>query len=304
MQIPMIAKRLVQSVLVLGIAAVCLTGPAAPAFAQSKKELQDQIDRLQRDLMDVERLIYRGGAPNGQGAAGGPAGNDRTNQFADIQVHFSQLEDQLTKLTGQLESANHQIQTLSSRLDKLQQDVEFRLNALEGHGQPTGGSPAPGASSDQSGQLTPPQGSQHTQQTADADGSAPLPSGGPEVVYDHALGALRAGDYGEAERGFKGLISRNPKADLAANAQYWLGETYYVRKMYNDAAQAFLTAYQKYPDGPKRPDSLLKLGMSLRGLGQKNAACDSFSELLSKYPLAAKSIRSRAQSEQKDAGCT
>jgi tol-pal system protein YbgF len=306
MQIPMIARRFVQTALVLGFAAGCLAGPAAPAFAQSKKDLQEQIDRLQRDLMDVERLIYRGGTPPSAGGEGAQSTSTANNQFADIQVHFNSIEDQLRSLTGQLESTSHQIQVLSDRLDKLQQDVEFRLNALEGHGQPAGTSPtpAPGAPSGQSGQLTPPPGAQPTQQTADTGTPEALPTGAPEVVYDHALGALRAGDYAEAERGFKGIIARNPGADLAANAQYWLGETYYVRKMYNDAASAFLNAYQKYPKGPKRPDSLLKLGMSLKSIGQKSAACDSFSELLSNYPMASKAIRSRAQSEQKDAGCT
>ena len=313
MQSPTFSKRLFQATLLVGIAAGTFAIPSSPVLAQSKKDLQDQIDRLERDLMDVERLIYRGGAPAAPGAPEGSVGDaQRTNQFADIQVHFNSIEDQLRTLTGQIETATHQIQQLSNRLDKLQQDIEFRLNALEGGARtgtgldqtPSGGS-GQGAAPGPSGQLTPPPGVTPTpqNQTADATPAASLPSGGPQVVYDHALGLLRAGDYGQAESEFKGLIQRNPDNDLAANAQYWLGETYYVRKMYSEAASAFLVAYQKYPDGPKRPDSLLKLGMSLKGLGQKGAACDSFSELLSKYPRAEKSIRSRAQSEQKDAGC-
>ena len=306
MRIPLIAHHFVRAGLMLGLVAGCLAASHAPAHAQSKKELQDEIDQLKRDLTDVERLIYRGGAPASAGA-GAAANADRSNQFADIQVHFNTLEDELRSVTGQLETANHQIQVLSDRLDKLQKDFEFRLNALEHGGQPAGGAgAAPEAPPGPSGQLTPPPGATPTppQQTADATPSEPLPAGGLEVVYDHALGSLRAGDYGEAERGFKGLIARNPKADLAANAQYWLGETYYVRKMYNDAAAAFLKAYQDYPKGPKRPDSLLKLGMSLKSIGQKSAACDSFSELLSKYPLASKTIKDTAKSEQKAAGCT
>ena len=311
MQIHPIVKRLVQAASLVAVVSLVSAQPVAPAFAQSKKELQDQIDRLERDLKDVERLIYRGGATGATGTPSGDAGTGGSNQFADIQVHFNSIEDQLRALTGQLESANHQIQVLSQRLDKLQQDVEFRLNALEHGGQPApsgggaapqGGSPGPAPG--QSGQLVPPPGAVPAPQTADASSTDPLPTGGIQVVYDNALGSLRAGDYAEAERGFKGIVVRDPKAELAANAQYWLGETYYVRKMYTEAASAFLTAYQDYPKGPKRPDSLLKLGMSLKGLGQKNAACDSFSELLTKYPLASKSIRARAQSEQKDAGCS
>jgi len=313
MQIHLIAKRFVRMSAVLTIAAAALGQPTAPAFAQSKKELQDQINRLERDLKDVERLIYRGGATGSAETPSAAPGANGSNQFADIQVHFNSIEDQLRSLTGQLETANHQIQVLSDRLDKLQQDVDFRLNALEHGGQPApdagaapqGGAPTarPSTAPGQSGQLVPPPGAKPTRQTTDAT-PEPLPTGGIQVVYDSALGALRAGDYSQAERGFKGLVTRDPKADLAANAQYWLGETYYVRKMYTEAASAFLTAYQDYPKGPKRPDSLLKLGMSLKGLGQKSAACDSFSELLTKYPLASKSIRARAQSEQKDAGCS
>ncbi len=317
MQIRLIAKRLIQTGSILAIAVVAMQS-APPALAQSKKELQDQINRLERDLKDVERLIYRGGAPGSSGTPSATPGANGSNQFADIQVHFNSIEDQLRTLTGQIETANHRIQTLSDRLDKVEKDVEFRLNALEHGGQAGAAEGGAGAnqtsapqgrsgSFDQSGQLVPPPGAKPTppsNQTSDATPPAPLPSGGVQVVYDHALGALRAGDYGDAERGFKGLINRDPKADLAANAQYWLGETYYVRKMYKEAAQAFLTSYQKYPKGPKRPDSLLKLGMSLKSLGQKGAACDSFSELLSKYPLASKSIREHARTEQKDAGCS
>ncbi len=255
MQIQLIVKRLVQISAILAVFVVACGQISAPAFAQSKREMQDQIDRLERDLKDVERLIYRGGAASPAGTPSAEPSTSGSNQFADIQVHFNSIEDQLRSLTGQLENANHQIQMLNQRLDKMQQDYEFRLNALEHGGQPapTGGAapqggsaaPAPGTS----GQLVPPPGAVPTQQTASADATGPLPTGGIQVVYDNALGSLRAGDYSEAERGFMGIVKRDPKAELAANAQYWLGETYYVRKMYSQAASAFLSAYQDYPEG-------------------------------------------------------
>ena len=88
-----------------------------------------------------------------------------------------------------------------------------------------------------------------------------------------------------------------------ANAQYWLGETYYVRGQYKNAADAFLKGYKKYKSGEKAPDTLLKLGMSLAELGQKDAACSTFNELKTKYPRAPEHIGEEAKAWRKKAGC-
>ncbi len=96
----------------------------------------------------------------------------------------------------------------------------------------------------------------------------------------------------------------NPKDPLAGNAKYWLGETFYVRQDYQQAAVTFAEAYQEYPNSGKAPDNLLKLGMSLSALGSSSDACGTFAELLKRYPKAAATILRRAKQEQRRLACS
>jgi tol-pal system protein YbgF len=108
--------------------------------------------------------------------------------------------------------------------------------------------------------------------------------------------------FGEAEAGFRLFLSHNRDHELAGNAQYWLGETYFVQGKYKDAARSFLADFQTYPKNPRAPNALLKLGMSLNKLGQKEQACGAFAEVPKKYPAAA-DARNQALREMKRAGC-
>jgi len=110
-------------------------------------------------------------------------------------------------------------------------------------------------------------------------------------------------DYLSAETAFRRLLEAYPNDKLAGDAQYWLGESYYVRGQYKNAADTFLKGYKSYGSNPKAPDSLLKLGMSLAALGQKEAACSSFAELGTKFPTAPSHVRDAANAERRKAGC-
>jgi len=125
----------------------------------------------------------------------------------------------------------------------------------------------------------------------------------PKQMYETAYGYLLQQDYGAAEAAFTEFLGQNPNDALAGNAQYWLGETYFVRGQYKSAAGAFLKGYQTYGRSSKAPDSLLKLAMSLDRLGQRDAACSSFGELQTRFPQAPSTIRNRAQSERQRLGC-
>ncbi len=124
----------------------------------------------------------------------------------------------------------------------------------------------------------------------------------PEELYEQSYENLLRKRFGEAEAGFRTFVSRHREHELAGNAQYWLGETYYAQSNYKSAAQAFLAGYEGYPAGRKAPDSLLKLGMSLKQLGQKDQACTAYATVEAKFPKAAEA-RKRAQNELAKAGC-
>ncbi len=125
----------------------------------------------------------------------------------------------------------------------------------------------------------------------------------PKQLYETAYGYLLQRDYGAAESAFDEFLRRHPSDPLAGNAQYWLGESLYVRGQYRAAAGAFLKGYQTYSRSTKAPESLLKLAMSLQRLGQKDAACSSYNELNTKFPNAPTHVKTSAQTERQRAGC-
>ena len=132
---------------------------------------------------------------------------------------------------------------------------------------------------------------------------AALPASDATSLYNAGYGSLLRQDYGGAATAFAKLVSTYPTDPLAGKAQYWLGETYYVRGQYKDAAEAFLKGYKQFKDSEKAPDSLLKLGMALAALGQKKEACSAFVELGSKFPSAPDYVRDQARGERRKAGC-
>ena len=99
------------------------------------------------------------------------------------------------------------------------------------------------------------------------------------------------------------FIEKNKDHDLAGSAQYWYGETFRIRQLYSDAATAYLDGYQNYPKSQKAPDNLLKLGITMVQLGEKDQGCKMISGLKKEYPKASKSVLQKAQYEQKKFKC-
>jgi tol-pal system protein YbgF len=130
-----------------------------------------------------------------------------------------------------------------------------------------------------------------------------LPPGTPKQRYDYAFSLLQKRDFETAERALRAFLQQHPEDAHAGNAYYWLGETYYVRKYHEDAAKIFADGYERFPEGSKAPDNLLKLGMSLTAIDRVELACKTFSELLRKFPNANTRILENAKGEFGRAGC-
>lgn len=124
----------------------------------------------------------------------------------------------------------------------------------------------------------------------------------PDGLYQQSYEALLRSQFDVAQTGFRDFLKQYPQHELAGGANYWLGESLYSQANYKDAAQVFLDGFKTYPADPKAADTLLKLGMSLRQLGQKPQACTVFQSVNVKFPKAA-DTRKRAQAEAKRAGC-
>ncbi len=325
-----VGRRLFFMVLVLG--AGLASGEAVRAQDANTRALIDRIDRLQREMVTLQRQVYKGEAPPASaiGAAAGTSGIT-TTAAARIELRLSQFETELRTLTGQVEEAVHGNNQLRERLERLATEMDFRLQQLEQAPRPgvaMQGAPAGQAAPDtgqprvlgtvsqadlealRSQPVEPASPAAQAQPGALQPGAQQAATPGyalsgetPAEQYNHAFGLLSQANYGEAELALRTFVELNPQDPLAGNAKYWLGETYYVRQDYQQAAVTFAEAYQEYPKSGKAPDNLLKLGMSLSALGSKPDACGTFVELLKRYPKAAATVIQRAKQERQRLAC-
>ena len=130
-----------------------------------------------------------------------------------------------------------------------------------------------------------------------------LPEGDAKTRYQSAFGYLRKREFRKAELALKEFLTTHPDDPLVPNAMYWLGETYYTRGKYEDAAEIFISGYEQHSESSKTPDNLLKLGLSLLKLERRADACIAFAQLLSEFPNSSKSLTRRAINERKRHGC-
>jgi tol-pal system protein YbgF len=128
--------------------------------------------------------------------------------------------------------------------------------------------------------------------------------GNPRSDFDAAYASFSQKQYDQAEMGFRRFLQSNPRDKLVPEATFWLGETYLQRSRYREAAEQFLNVTAEHPDAAKAPDALLRLGISLNGLGAKDRACAVFAELDRKYPQASAPVRQASDREQKRIKCS
>ncbi len=286
-----------------------------PAFAQSPEVggLVDRLDRLERDLQTLQREMYQDKTPPATPPSGAvvtppPAYADVTSPAARAELRFTEFESQIRDLTGRIEEIQFKLTELTERLDRLTGDLELRLGAIERKGA-TGDTelgylavPPPGAAKPKTDAPPPPLATVPTAEPVEevATKAASLP---PKEAYNHAFSLLSSREYADAERELQAFLEAYPDDALAANATYWLGETYYVRNDFRQAAVTFLQGYQKDPKGSKAPDHLLKLAKSLGNLREKKEACATLGRLKKEFPNAAATIKQRATAERKRNGC-
>jgi tol-pal system protein YbgF len=323
----------------LSAAAMVVMLTMTPAFAQSKEKarpaaaaadagLQARVQSLEEQLIDMQVVVgtLETLAKNG-GAAPAPYPGSASGGDGDA-ARIEGLETQVRALTSQVQQLSDQVRSLggSPRRSEIAPSTDTAMASEPSYPQ-SDAAPANGngfgsttvsrdhdaiggllSSTAAEPQNMAPPSAQGGQPPASAVATAALApasdtSNDPKQLYETAYGYLLQRDYGAAETAFDAFLAKFPNDSLSGNAQYWLGETHFVRGQYKAAASSFLKGYQTYGNSPKAPDSLLKLAMSLDRLGQKDAACASFGELLTKFPTASSSVKARAQSERQRVGC-
>lgn len=290
------------------VALVGLTGlpwQGARADDADMRGINNRLDRLERAVNNMQSNNPGGGSSDGSASAPSMGGAGS----ADTLSRLGEIEDQLRSLTGRVEELGHRVDQTAQDLQNYKADSELRFQDLQkGAGAP----PAPGEPQEPSAatgpaQLTPPGASKPAApaaaRAAPAAPTVSLPAGTSQVQYDFAIDLLKRGQFPQARDALKQFLQQHPKDALAGNAQYWLGETYYVQGQYKDAADSFLKGYTTYSKSSKAPDSLLKLGMTLSALGQKDAACATFGQLKEQFPQASPAVVARNKQERQKAGC-
>lgn len=278
---------------------------AAPAQGQSRREMADEIARLSRQIEELRLTVQRPGSSALR--SGNSSEPVPTQLLTDLTVRMQSMERQIAELTGRVEELQYENRQLSDRLERFQGDAEFRFQQLAGAVATSDDEPALNDGSQQRGPDT---NARLASNAATEVGSA-LPDVEEPVLrgdtiqeqYGYAFGLLRRNDFAAAEQAFKAFLEQHPGEDLAGNAQYWLGETYYVRQQYADAARAFLIGYRDFPSGSKGPDSLLKLALSLASLEQTEQACAALAQMAVRFPDASAVITRRVTESQARFSC-
>lgn len=305
-------------------------GPGAPATAadpaapttkgSSDNPLRSRVEQLEEQLVDLQVTIGTleslarttgGGSSSASSQSYRPPGPSSSGggDQAGTAARVDGLEIQLRALVGQVEQLSDQVRALNGRRSGVPESGDTRVaGAVPPPIRPAGPSSGFGSTTVVPGGG--PSGGDQIGKILGEDTSRPMPAaipggdgGNPKQAYETAYGYLLQQNYGAAETAFDEFLTRHPNDALAGNAQYWLGESFFVRGQYKQAAGAFLKGYQTYARSAKAPDSLLKLAMSLDRLGQKEAACTSYNELNTRFPTASQNIKARADSERRRMGC-
>jgi tol-pal system protein YbgF len=283
----------------------------------------DQIQIISKDLKTLEKAVYSGS--ENIKTRNISSNNLNEDVLTKHLLKLNDIEDQFRDLTNKFEEINFKIDKLSKRVTKIQSDNQLRFSDLE-----SGDfndkqkkiskkkAMLPGTSKPQDFGANPGYNSTNlpsTQNTNSIESAAAVITSEPEKKesllpekpakeqYEFAVSFMKVGDYETAEFALKEFIEKNKDHDLAGNAQYWYGETFRIRQLYSDAATAYLDGYQNYPKSQKAPENLLKLGITMVQLGEKDQGCNMIKGIKKQYPKANKAVLQKAQYEQKKFKC-
>ena len=292
------------------------------------------LDQLQKDIKTLEKAVYSGSIELDNKSIDNSNISSVDNSEDVLTRHLlklSEIENQFQQLTNKFEEINFKLDKLSNRMSKVQADNQIRFQDLEAglsseettkkitkRNNDNTNEILPGSSEPQDlGSISYKDSTTNdtTQQTQSIDTTASvvtetfqaeekiLPDETPDKQYKFATSFLKVGDYSTAERAFREFVNTNPEHNLAGNAQYWYAETFRIRQLYTDAASAYLEGYQKYPKGEKAPINLLKLGVSMVQIGEKDQGCKMINGVEKQYPNANQSVIQKAKYESQKFEC-
>ena len=295
--------------------------------------IYEVIEQIQKDIKTLEKAVYSSAvalSENNQENLINSSNNNSEDVLTRHLLKLTEIENQFQQLTNKFEEINFKLDKLSNRMSKVQADNQIRFQDLENlvDGDGTKKKIAkkdkkdedilPGSSQPQDlGSISykDTETSDTKQQTQSIDTTSSivtetfvtdekiLPNESAEKQYEFATSFLKVGDYSTAEKALREFVILHPEHDLAGNAQYWYAETFRIRQLFTDAASAYLEGYQKYPKGEKAPINLLKLGVSMVQIGEKDQGCKMINGVEKQYPKANQSVIQKAKYESQKFEC-
>ena len=307
------------------------------------QDVGEILENIQKDLRTLERAVYSQSFSESDDTNVNQRASTKEAEQALTKhlLKLSDIETQFQELTNKFEQINFKIDKLSSELSKVQQDNQLRFEQIEQNSilnidnnsltsltktdeifsdqETKQKNILPGSSEPQSlgeisyKDMTTTDSSQVIETVEQTEAIISevfnaeeklLPDASPKEQYQFARNFLKVGDYVNAEKAFREFVITNPDNELSGNAQYWYAETYRIRQMYTDAATAYLEGYQKYPKSKIAPENLLKLGVSLVQMGEKDQGCLMIAGVKKQYPDATQSVLQKAKYyEEKEFEC-
>lgn len=297
------------------------------SFADEKLDaVITKLESLQKDIQTLEKAVYSKNSPV-QSIDQGQFSEALTRQITKL----SEIEKQIQDLTAKYEENNQRVQQLNDRLSRVSNDFQLRFQQLENNKvasdkisvkevltdkpAPIQNLPKTDVVEEEDDEvveekpadkqaLKPSDSKPKTGETSKVKKVAKvLPNGTPSERFKFAMDIFRKGDFEKAEFAMREFVEAHPKSGLAGSAQFWYAETFYLRQLYQDAASAYLEGYEKYPNSSKAPENLLKLGITLAELGEKDQGCQMITGVKKAYPKADASVLQKSTNERKRLGC-
>ena len=277
------------------IKTVCLTAltaaliVVAPVEAQSRRELAQRLDTVEARLGQVEDSAL----------AGDPVAETLMRRVDEMEYQLRELTGETERLAFENRQLRQQVEDLQARLDR------DGAMASDGSGMDMMvGEDAAGGNLDDETVAWMNEGLEDGEAgAAGRPAGRETPSVDPETLYGNARDKLLDGDFGGAQADFEQFVNTHPDHPRTGEAWYWLGETFFVRSDFADAADAYIAALRTSPQGEKAPDALVRLAASLNGMGRQDDACGTLDRFESQFPDASAASRARAAREAVRAGC-
>ncbi|MGK2860145.1 MAG: tol-pal system protein YbgF [Thermoanaerobaculia bacterium] len=260
--------RSLLAVAALALATGCVSSSDIERLQAQVFDLQDQVAQLKRSSSTEVQQVNQKMAKQTE---------DLLKSYADLTARVGEGDEKMQSTVGQIEQTNYRLDRLAQQLTQIQSE----LSAMKAS---RGGAPPPVS------ELPPPLGGTPAEGSVVVDAE---PSDDPIEIYQSAYRDYQRGNYDLARQGFDEFVRANPQSDLADNAMYWIGETYFAQKKHRDAIALFDRVINEYPRSDKVSAALLKKGLAYIEMGEKAQGIVQLQYVIHEHPASREATLAR-----------